>query len=106
MLAIIPGREKFLASIRKFDQSVPRVSAVRLFGDAYVIVKRTATGNINKLYLRHGLNREDKLLVDPVDVKLIAPNQAKGQCPPWGFAFAGRQIHGRRHVRLRVALRN
>lgn len=77
-LARIPGREKLLASIRKFDQSVPQVFAARLPGDVYLILKRTAKGNINKLYLRHGLDGEDKLLVDPEKVKLIVPNQGKG----------------------------
>jgi len=77
-LASIPGREKLLASIRKFDQSAPQVFAARLPGDVYLIQKRTAKGNINKLYLRHGLGGEDKLLVDPENVKLITPNQGKG----------------------------
>lgn len=77
-LARIPGRAQLLEHIRQFDQSAPQVFAARLPGDVYLILKRTAKGNINKLYLRHGLDGEDKLLVDPETVKLAAAIRNKG----------------------------
>ena len=77
-LARIPGREKLLERIRQLDQAVPQVQATRLPGDFYLILKRLPTENVSKLYLRQGLEGEDKLLVDPVNVKLNAPNQGKG----------------------------
>ncbi|MGC2325268.1 MAG: hypothetical protein WA604_01030, partial [Candidatus Sulfotelmatobacter sp.] len=77
-LARIPGREKLLERIRKLDQTVPSVDAVRLPGDFYLILKRLPTENVSKLYLRQGLNGEDKLLVNPEKVKLAAAIQNKG----------------------------
>jgi prolyl oligopeptidase len=78
VLASIPGREKLLARIQQVDQSVPQVFARRLPGDLYLIRKRLANGDVYKLYVRHGLTGEDELLVDPTQVKLVAPNQGKG----------------------------
>ncbi|MGH9727375.1 MAG: prolyl oligopeptidase family serine peptidase [Candidatus Acidiferrales bacterium] len=78
-LANIPGRAKLLARIRQFDQSVPQVSVQRLPGHLYLIRKRLATGDVFKLYVRHGLDGQDKLLVDPQTMKLAAAaNQTKG----------------------------
>lgn len=78
VLASIPGRAKLLARIEQVDQSVPEVRATRLPGDLYLIRKREANGDVYKLYLRHGLNGTDQLLVDPQNVKLAAPVQGKG----------------------------
>ena len=78
-LESIPGSAKLLARIRQVDQTVPELFALRLPGDVYLINKRLATGNVYKLYVRHGLDGEDKLLVDPQTVKLAAAaNQKKG----------------------------
>jgi prolyl oligopeptidase len=77
-LASIPGRDKLLASIRRFDQSVPQVYALRLPDDLYLIQKRTAKGNVNELYLRYGLSGEDRLLVNPEKLKLAGAIQNKG----------------------------
>lgn len=77
-LARIPGRKKLLARIRKLDQTVPRVSPSRQPGDLYLIRKRLPTENVYKAYLRHGLDGEDKLLVDPEKIKLAAAIQSKG----------------------------
>ncbi len=78
-LASISGREKLLARVRLFDQTVPATTAARLPGDVYLIRKRLATGNVYKLYVRHGLDGDDRLLVDPETVKLVtAANQGKG----------------------------
>ena len=78
-LASIPGRQPLLARIRELDQSVPKVQATRLPGSLYLVMKRLPTENVSKLYLRRGLNGEDKLLVDPEKVTLAAPNQGKGR---------------------------
>lgn len=77
-LARIPGREKLLERIRELGQTVPKVDAVRLPGDFYLILKRLPTENVSKLYIRQGLNGEDKLLVNPEKIKLAAAIQNKG----------------------------
>ena len=79
VLASIPGRAKLLARIEELDQSVPRVRAMRLPGDLYIISKRLPTEEVAKLYLRQGLKGEDKLLVDPEKVTLAAASRGKGK---------------------------
>jgi len=79
VLSGIPGRARLLARIRELDQSVPIVDAFRLPGDLYLIYKRLPTDDVDKLYLRRGLNGEDKLVVDPEKVKLAAPSRGKGK---------------------------
>lgn len=76
-LAAIPGRQKLLARIRELDQSLTRVSAERLPGDTYIILKRLPSEDVDKLYWRRGLNGADKLLVDPEKVKLAAAIKGK-----------------------------
>jgi len=78
-LASIPGRPQLLARIRELDQSVPQVHAQRLPGDLYLIYKRLPAEDVYKLYLRRGLNGEDKLLVDSENITLAVPNQGKGK---------------------------
>ncbi len=77
-LARIPGREKLLERIQKLDETVPKVLPLRLPGDLYLIQKRLPTENVSKLYLRQGLNGEDKLLVNPEKIRLAAAIQNKG----------------------------
>jgi prolyl oligopeptidase len=48
-------------------------------GDLYVIQKRNPSEILSRLYLRHGINGEDKLLVDPEKVQLAPANQGKGK---------------------------
>jgi prolyl oligopeptidase len=79
VLARIPGREQLLEQIRKFDQSVPRVHAKRLPGDRYLLLKQLPGDNVAKLYVRQGLNGEDKLLVDPGKIKLAPADRGKGK---------------------------
>ena len=79
VLASIPGRAKLLARIEELDQSVPRVRAMRLPGDLYIISKRLPTEEVAKLYLRLGLKGEDKLLVDPEKVTLAVTSRGKGK---------------------------
>jgi len=75
----IPGREKLLARIHELDQSVPRVAAIRLPGDVYIVFKRRPNEDVAKIYLRNGLNGSDRPLVDPEKVKLTPEDQAKGK---------------------------
>ncbi len=79
MLSNNPGREPLLARIRTFDETVPQVQAGRLPGEVYLILKRNPSEILSRLYLRQGLNGEDKLLVDPEQVKIVAENQGKGK---------------------------
>jgi prolyl oligopeptidase len=67
LLDAIPGRARLLARIAELEASVQaRVSNVRrLPGDVYFYEKRGASDNQFKLYVRRGLQGEEKLLVDP-----------------------------------------
>jgi prolyl oligopeptidase len=81
VLAGIPGRQQLLARIRELGQSAPaQVSDVRrLPDDLYFYLKVIpATDNVPKLYLRRGLNGEEKLVVDPERITLATPNRPKG----------------------------
>jgi prolyl oligopeptidase len=120
VLARIPGREQLLARIRQLDQSVPQVIPYQFPGALYVISKMLPGDNTWKLYLRRGLNGEDKLLVDPETVALTPADQAKGKnviadsargIPGSGFALSddatyiavdivpgGDELHGELHV--------
>lgn len=79
VLAEIPGRERLLEQIRKFDQTVPQVAATRLPGDLYVIKKLLPSENVSKLYLRHGLTGNDKLILDPEKIVLAPADRGKGK---------------------------
>lgn len=80
-LAAIPGREKLLSRIKELDQSAPaQVSRVsRLPGDVYLYLKLRSGESVRKLYIRHGLTGEEKMLVDPEKVTLAPANQGKGK---------------------------
>ena len=67
LLRRIPGRAALLERISEVDQSAPfRVSDVeRLAGEKYFYQKRMANEDIAKLYLREGLEGQERLLVDP-----------------------------------------
>ncbi|MGD1148582.1 MAG: prolyl oligopeptidase family serine peptidase [Thermoanaerobaculaceae bacterium] len=94
VLANLPGRAQLLARIRELDQSVPQVGARRLPGDLYLVWKRLPTEDVGKLYLRSGLDGQDRLLVDPEKITLTAANQAKGKNDLLGLAVSddGRYI--------------
>jgi prolyl oligopeptidase len=81
VLASIPGRQKLLRRIEELDQAAPaRVSNLRyLPGDLYFYEKLLAGEEVPKLYVRKGLNGEEKLLLDPETIKLAASNQGKGK---------------------------
>jgi len=66
-LARIPGRDALLAKIKKLDESAPsRVFDVRrLPGGRYFYQKRLASEDVPKIYMRDGLDGQEKLLVDP-----------------------------------------
>ena len=77
-LARLPGREQMLARIRELDQSVPRVRVMRLPGNTYLVLKMMPGEHTSKLYLRHELNGQDRLLVDPEKITLAPVDQGKG----------------------------
>jgi prolyl oligopeptidase len=81
VLARIPGRQQLLARIRELDQSASaQVSNVlRLPGDVYFYQKLLAGQDVAKLYMRKGLNGEEKLLVDAEKITLRAPNKVEGK---------------------------
>ena len=68
-------------------QSIPAiVTGVRLRrGDLYFYQKVAAGENTLKLYLRHGLSGEEKLLVDPEKITVTASSQGKGRNALSGF---------------------
>jgi prolyl oligopeptidase len=77
-LAGIPGREKLLARLRELDQSDPTsVFGVRPRpGNLYFYEELRAGENVSKLYVRTGLNGEERLLVDPGAIPVaIEPGQ-------------------------------
>ena len=78
-LGAIPGRQELLERIRQLDQTVPQVQAARFPGDVYLVLKRLPTEDVFKLYIRRGVNSEDKLLVDPEKIALASANQGKGR---------------------------
>jgi len=88
VLAGLPGRAQLLARIRELDQSVPQVDAMRLPGDLYIVWKRLSTEDVFKLYLRSGLNGQDRLLIDPEKIALTAANQSKGKSDILGAAVS------------------
>jgi len=110
-LAAIPGRGPLLARIRELDQSVLEVQAVRLPGDMYLLLKMLPKENTRKLYARHGLDGQDKLLVDPEKITLTPADQGKGTNVIDDFAVSynggyialgiepgGDELHGEIHV--------
>lgn len=88
VLAKIPGREKLLARIREVDQSGPQVEASRLPGDLYLVRKQLPDEDVAKLYVRHGLNGEDRLLVDPAKIILAPSNRGKGKSEVSRYAIS------------------
>jgi prolyl oligopeptidase len=110
-LAAISGREQLLTRIRELDQSVPQVQAGRLPGDLYLLLKMLPGENTRKLYLRRGLNGQDRLLVDPEKITLAPADQGKGTNVIDGLAVSnnggyvalgiepgGDELHGELHV--------
>ncbi|MEO8847349.1 MAG: hypothetical protein ABI440_01780, partial [Casimicrobiaceae bacterium] len=62
----IPQRAKLLDEITRFADAAPaRVSGVQRSGDYIYYLKRRADDNVPKLYVRHGLDGAERLLVDP-----------------------------------------
>jgi len=111
VLASIPGREQLLARIRELDQSVPQVQAVRLPGGLYFCLKLLAGEDVAKLYLRKGLNGEERLLADPEKITLVPSDQGKGKNVisggevsndgkyiALGVVPGGDELHGEVHV--------
>jgi prolyl oligopeptidase len=98
-LAAVPGREPLLARIRALSQSAPQVDAAPLPGDTYLLLKREATGEVANLYLRRGLTGDDRLLVDPLRVKLAQSIQGKGKNAIQYFAVS----HDGKYIAVGIA---
>jgi prolyl oligopeptidase len=82
VLTRIPGREKLLARISELNQSAPaQVSEVhRLPGDLYFYKKLLVSEDTWKLYIRRGLDGNEKLVADPERMTLLqGANQKKGK---------------------------
>jgi prolyl oligopeptidase len=86
-LAGIPGRETLLARLRELDQSdAAIVFGIRQsVGNLYFYEEALTGENTLKLYLRHGLSGEEKLLVDPEKITVAASNRGKGKNDLAGF---------------------
>ena len=66
----IPGRLALLARIAELGDAVPaRVSAVQVNNGHYYYLKRAASENIPRLYVRVGLSGKERLLIDPDTVR-------------------------------------
>jgi prolyl oligopeptidase len=81
VLASLPGREKLLSRLVELDQStaadIGRVHP--LPGEVYLYTKLLAGEDTYKLYLRKGLQGEEKLLVDPERIAIAEANRGKGK---------------------------
>jgi len=66
----IPGRSALLKRIGELGDAVPaRVASVQVNNGHYYYLKRLATENIPKLYVRAGFAGKERLLVDPEATK-------------------------------------
>src|SRR5579859_2478925 len=72
VLARVAGRSKIRQRIRELDQSAPAfVSDLRhVPGDIYFYLKLSVGADIAKLYIRHGLDGEEMVVLDPDTIKL------------------------------------
>ena len=87
VLAKIPGRDPLLARIRELDQSTPaKVHDVNLIpGGRYFYQKMLANEIVSRLYVRDGLDGQERVLLDPA--KYPAPagshNAISYYTPSW-----------------------
>jgi prolyl oligopeptidase len=67
VLAEIPGRDALFARIKALDESAPaRVSDVTRMPDGRIFyLKRLASENVARLYMRQGLQGAEKMILDP-----------------------------------------
>jgi prolyl oligopeptidase len=74
VLARIPGRTALLARIKELDESEPAfVSSAHVMPDGRIFyMKRLASEEVGKLYMREGWNGEEKLLLDPTKLESAA----------------------------------
>lgn len=111
VLASISGRRQLLSRIRELDQSVSQVQAGLLPGDIYLLLKMQSGESTPKLYIRHGLKGQDRLLLDPEKIALAPADQGKGANVIAGLAPSnngkyiavgivpgGDELHGEIHV--------
>lgn len=67
-----PLREKFLRALEAQNNAVTRVSGIQRVGNQYFYFKLAPGDEDQKLYVREGLNGEERLLVDPQKFSLGA----------------------------------
>src|SRR5207237_4384058 len=78
-LASIPGREKLLKRIEELDATTGVVGRVlRLPSDVYLYTKVLGGEDTSKLYIRKGLTRQERLLLDPERVEVATANRQTG----------------------------
>ncbi|HYW96520.1 MAG TPA: prolyl oligopeptidase family serine peptidase [Bacteroidales bacterium] len=67
VLGRIPGRDRLLADIKKYDNSVPAMveNIARVPDDIYFYEKTLPGQQVAKLYMQHGLSGKEQLLFDP-----------------------------------------
>ncbi|HLY42887.1 MAG TPA: prolyl oligopeptidase family serine peptidase [Terracidiphilus sp.] len=92
VLSRIPGRDALLARIKELDQSVPaRVSDVNMVpGGRYFYEKMLASEIVSKLYVRDGLNGQERLLLDPA--KYPAPEGSHNAISYYNPSFDGKMV--------------
>jgi prolyl oligopeptidase len=105
-LARIPGRDRLLADLMRYDASVAaRVGDVaRAAGDRWFYQRRGADENQFKLVMRRGLNGAEKVLVDPEAVARATgqPHAINfyGVAPAGDFVAYGLSAQGSEEAKL------
>jgi prolyl oligopeptidase len=97
VLERIPGRDALLADIKKYDRatSAQVFNVSELPGDIYFYQKELAQESVAKLFVRHGLDGEETLLLDPEKF------EKKGG-PQWAISYYSPSFDGR-YVAVGVA---
>jgi len=90
VLGHVPGRDKLLSDIKKYDRSVQaEVSNVaHLPGELYFYEKTLPGQQVAKLYMRHGLNGKEQLLFNPAKYE-------KKNGPQWAIGYYSPSPDGR-----------
>lgn len=87
MLALIPGREKLETRLHELNTSATaRVANLNVVQGPIVFYEKTLpTENVSRLYMRHGIAGEERLLVDPtrLDKQGGPPHVINYYAPSW-----------------------
>lgn len=92
VLARIPGRNSLLARIRELDASTPaKVNDVtRIPGGRIFYEKMLANEIVSRLYVRDGLNGQERVLLDPA--KYPAPAGSHNAISYYSASFDGKMV--------------